>query len=62
MGQTDYCLANEMLSKLVGWYRRERPEVRATTFHWHAWDDVGMAVRPESPTCLVKTSATILKT
>ena len=48
VGQTDYCMANEMLSKLVDWYRRERPDCAATVFHWHAWDDVGMAVRPES--------------
>ncbi len=48
VGQTDYCLANEMLSKLVDWYRTERPDCRATVFHWHAWDNVGMAVRPES--------------
>ncbi len=48
VGQTDYCLANEMLAKLGAWYRQQRPECPATTFHWHAWDDVGMAVRPES--------------
>jgi NAD(P)-dependent dehydrogenase (short-subunit alcohol dehydrogenase family) len=48
VGQTDYCLANEMLSKLGAWYRKQRPDCPVTTFHWHAWDDVGMAVRPES--------------
>ncbi|MBW3541522.1 MAG: acyltransferase domain-containing protein [Planctomycetes bacterium] len=48
VGQTDYCVANEMLAKLIDWYRSERPDCRATVFHWHAWDDVGMAVRPES--------------
>ena len=48
VGQTDYCVANDMLAKLVDWYRRTRPETVATTFHWHAWDDVGMAMRPES--------------
>jgi acyl transferase domain-containing protein/NAD(P)-dependent dehydrogenase (short-subunit alcohol dehydrogenase family) len=48
VGQTDYCAANDMLAKLVDWYRRQRPELGATTFHWHAWDDVGMAMRPES--------------
>ncbi|HUG92877.1 MAG TPA: C45 family autoproteolytic acyltransferase/hydrolase [Planctomycetaceae bacterium] len=48
VGQTDYCLANEMLAKLVDWYRTARPECRSAVFHWHAWDDVGMAVRPES--------------
>ena len=48
VGQTDYCVANDMLAKLVDWYRGYRPDVPAATFHWHAWDDVGMAVRPES--------------
>ncbi|MFQ5731097.1 MAG: C45 family autoproteolytic acyltransferase/hydrolase [Planctomycetaceae bacterium] len=48
VGQTDYCVANDMLAKLVDWYRVFRPGVPATTFHWHAWDDVGMAMRPES--------------
>ena len=48
LGQTDYGLANDLLSKLVDWYRLKRPECKATTFHWHAWDEVGMAVRPES--------------
>ena len=48
LGQTDYGLANDMLSKLVGWFRSQRPECKSTTFHWHAWDEVGMAVRPES--------------
>lgn len=48
VGQTDYCVANDMLAKLVDWYRQIRPETVATTFHWHAWDDVGMAMRPES--------------
>jgi len=48
VGQTDYCVANDMLAKLIDWYSQERPECRSAVFHWHAWDDVGMAVRPES--------------
>ncbi len=47
-GQADYSLANEMLAKLVGAYRRQRPWIQAVTFHWHAWDEVGMAARPET--------------
>ena len=46
-GQADYCVANEMLAKLVGAYRRRRPWIREVTFHWHAWAEVGMAARPE---------------
>ena len=48
MGQADYSLANDMLAKIVGRLRQDRPGVRATVFHWHAWDEVGMASRPES--------------
>ena len=46
-GQTDYSLANEMLAKLLGAYRRQRPWIKAVTFHWHAWGEIGMAARPE---------------
>lgn len=48
VGQTDYSSANDLLAKLVDWFRTQRPECGAAVFHWHAWDDVGMAVRPES--------------
>ena len=48
LGQTDYGMANDMLSKLIDWFRFERPDCKSTCFHWHAWDEVGMAVRPES--------------
>lgn len=46
-GHADYSLGNDMLAKLIGWYRRQRPGVAAVAFHWHAWGDVGMATRPE---------------
>ncbi len=48
LGQTDYCMANELLAKLIGKLRTERPDCRSTLFAWHSWDEVGMAVRPES--------------
>jgi acyl transferase domain-containing protein len=48
MGQADYSLANELLAKQVDEWRGRHPHARATTFHWHAWDEVGMAARPES--------------
>jgi hypothetical protein len=41
-------LANDMLAKIVGRLRSGRRSLRATVFHWHAWDEVGMASRPES--------------
>jgi acyl transferase domain-containing protein/acyl carrier protein len=47
-GQADYSLANDMLAKIVGGLRQRRPHLRSTVFHWHAWDEVGMASRPES--------------
>jgi acyl transferase domain-containing protein len=45
-GQADYSLANDMLAKILG--DRRRSGLRTTVFHWHAWDEVGMASRPES--------------
>lgn len=47
-GHTDYSMANDMLAKLVGWHRQLRPELPSTVFHWHAWDDIGMAIKPET--------------
>ena len=47
-GQTDYCLASDLLCKLAAWYRTWRPGVRAVGFHWHPWADVGMAAMPET--------------
>lgn len=47
-GHTDYSSANDLLAKLTAWYRTARPEVPATTIHWHAWDDIGMATKPET--------------
>ena len=51
-GQTDYCLASDMLCKLMAWVRTRRPEVHAVGFHWHAWGEVGMAARPESASAM----------
>lgn len=48
LGQADYSLANDMLAKIIGRLRSGRRSLRATVFHWHAWDEVGMASRPES--------------
>ena len=45
-GHTDYSLANDMLAKLTTWYRNHRPDVASAVFHWHAWDDIGMATKP----------------
>ncbi len=47
-GQTDYCLANDLLCKLIAWHRGKRPGIRAVTFDWHPWGGVGMAARPEA--------------
>jgi acyl transferase domain-containing protein/NAD(P)-dependent dehydrogenase (short-subunit alcohol dehydrogenase family) len=47
-GHADYSAANDMLAKMVSQYRQRRPEVGAVNFHWHAWGDVGMAVKGES--------------
>ena len=47
LGQTDYSLASDLLAKLLAAHRR-RTGVRATTFAWPAWSELGMAARPES--------------
>ncbi|HSD51281.1 MAG TPA: SDR family oxidoreductase, partial [Candidatus Methylomirabilis sp.] len=51
-GQTDYALASEMLCKLIGRFRRERPACASVAIQWPAWDEVGMAMRPESKVVL----------
>jgi len=48
VGQADYSLANDMLAKIVCKARGDIQGLQATVFHWHAWDEVGMASRPES--------------
>ena len=52
VGQTDYCVANDALSKLVNWHQQQRPTCRSVCFHWSAWGGVGMAVRPETKSVL----------
>ncbi len=37
-----------MLCKQIDWFKRQRPDVKAVGFHWHAWGDVGMATKPET--------------
>lgn len=41
-----YTMTNDMLSKLLGWQRFERPDCHAVSFHWHPWGEVGMMTRP----------------
>ncbi|PQO42355.1 type I polyketide synthase [Blastopirellula marina] len=55
-GQADYCLASDLLCKLMGSYHRHRPWVRSVGFHWHGWDEVGMAARPETQSVLQEKS------
>lgn len=51
-GHTDYSAANDMLAKLISQLKRQRPQTRCVTFHWHAWGDVGMATKPEAKLAL----------
>jgi NAD(P)-dependent dehydrogenase (short-subunit alcohol dehydrogenase family) len=51
-GQTDYSMASDMLSKLIGRFRAERPDCASVAIQWPAWDQVGMAMRPESRVAL----------
>ena len=51
-GQTDYSMANDMLSKLIGWYRGRRPGCHAVAMQWTLWDGIGMGARPETKAIL----------
>ena len=51
-GQTDYAASSDMLCKLAGWYRGQRADCHAIGFHWHPWDETGMASRPETQAIL----------
>ncbi len=51
-GQTDYSAASDMLCKLISWYRTQRPDCHAVGFHFHPWDAVGMAARPDTEAIL----------
>ncbi|MGY8770926.1 MAG: KR domain-containing protein [Pirellulales bacterium] len=48
LGQADYSLASDLLAKMTGQLSVERSDCKVVCFHWPAWDDIGMAVRPES--------------
>jgi len=43
-GLSDYAAANDMLAKLCGWFRQQRPDCHTTCFHWQTWDRIGMAM------------------
>ncbi len=47
-GLADYAAANDMLAKLVDWYRGERPQCTACCFHWQSWNEIGMAMLGDS--------------
>jgi NAD(P)-dependent dehydrogenase (short-subunit alcohol dehydrogenase family) len=59
-GQTDYALASDMLCKLVGRFRAERPGCASVAIHWPPWDQVGMAVRPETKIVLAVAKQTLM--
>ncbi len=47
-GMSDYAAANDLLAKLVGWYRGQRRDCAASVIHWQTWDDTGMAVQHDA--------------
>ena len=51
-GHTDYSAANDMMAKMITRLGATRPDTRCTTFHWHAWGDIGMATKPEAKLAL----------
>jgi NAD(P)-dependent dehydrogenase (short-subunit alcohol dehydrogenase family) len=52
LGQADYSLASDLLAKMMGPLQAAHPHCAAVCFHWPAWGEVGMAVRPESKMAL----------
>ena len=48
LGQTDYSLANDLLTKFISRYRHEHPQCTAVAIDWSSWGDIGMSARPES--------------
>ena len=56
-GQSDYCMASDLLCKLISWYRTGRPNCRAVGLHWHGWGEVGMAAKPEVQAMFKRTNA-----
>ena len=53
-------MANELMSKLIQRFRSLRPECHSVTFHWPAWDEIGMATRQESRLNLQRINHTFL--
>ncbi len=47
-GLSDYAAANDMLAKLCAWHRILRPSCATTCIDWQSWDEVGMAMLPDS--------------
>lgn len=45
---SSYCSANDALCKMMARFRAERPDCASFAFHWHAWDEIGMMMRPVS--------------
>src|SRR5262249_32968865 len=45
-----YAAANEMLAKLVDWYRGRRPDCASCCVHWQSWDEIGMAMLADNST------------
>ena len=43
-GLSDYAAANDLLAKLCGWFRQQRPDCATSCIHWQTWDRIGMAM------------------
>ena len=60
LGQADYSLASDLLAKMTDRLAFERPNCTSVCFHWPAWNEVGMAVRPESKLALERGGMTFM--
>ncbi len=61
VGQTDYSMASDLLCRLCSQLGSQGRDCRVVGIHWPPWDEVGMAVRPESQFALRASGLTFLK-
>lgn len=61
-GEVSYTAQNDMVSKILAHWRNRRPECRFVCVEWGAWNDVGMAIRPETKGALLAAQPICLNT
>lgn len=60
-GQVDYSAANDLMTKVMSWLRRSRPDCRAVALDWSAWGQIGMAARGSIPEIMSRAGIEMLE-